>query len=508
VVPQSSGNVGNKVYSSDGTVLESCTSSTLNLTVSILAITGYTHYKPGITVDGTTVTNITAYPDRPLWTGSTNISIADTTTIIASHEDGAKDYCNITYAVAPQITQAIFTGGYPGSQTELKENDTMSLQVTTDVPMSGISVLNYGAGKAQTYTFAPTTTTIITLTVANRGDIAQLLSSQLQACDAYGSYGTVYDTITGGSIENVNVVNLNNLRPTVTYGTKTYPAGQGALKNSETATVAVTLSDLDTILFTSPNGDLSITNPTLIEATKTVQRIAGTYNISTTNLSASATRSANASTTVSSTVVYIAHSAATITVSEPYTRLRSGGNAGTSAQNYTITITSSQNLYNAPTLTAPAGTWQGAAFIGGPTAWTRSLQIHDNNTKGTYTWTSLVATNLAGVVTNTITGDSQYTLGGFVFRVMTIAAWPNREGSVGTQVSNTAKLRCTNLSKGSSGSLNFTFQATTANLVNYYTVTQPTGVYNAAGNLWYNCDAANASSNTSGTMQIEFEEIV
>jgi hypothetical protein len=91
-----------------------------------------------------------------------------------------------------------------------------------------------------------------------------------------------------------------------------------------------------------------------------------------------------------------------------------------------ITITSSQNLYAAPTLDPGAyGTWQGAGFTGTTTVWTRSLQVHDNDIKGTYAWGSISATNLAGKVTSAITGDSDYILGGFVSRVITLDAYSN-----------------------------------------------------------------------------------
>jgi hypothetical protein len=95
-----------------------------------------------------------------------------------------------------------------------------------------------------------------------------------------------------------------------------------------------------------------------------------------------------------------------------------------------------------------------------------------------------------------------------VFRTIQVAAFPNREASIGTTVSNTSKLRCTNLAKGSSGSLNFTYQNSTNESVNRFTITGPSGQHNAYGDLWYNCDGANASSNTTGEMLIEIEEVV
>jgi hypothetical protein len=156
-----------------------------------------------------------------------------------------------------------------------------------------------------------------------------------------------------------------------------------------------------------------------------VTRIAGSYNIVTNNFRITATRTANNAVTVSQGIVKIANTACTLAVTEPAARLRSGGNDGTAAQNHVITITASQQLYAAPTLVAPIGAWQGGGFSGSGTTWTRSLQIHDNDVKGTYSWGSISGTNLAGLVTTAITGNADYVLGGFVSRVLTLAAYAN-----------------------------------------------------------------------------------
>jgi len=155
--------------------------------------------------------------------------------------------------------------------------------------------------------------------------------------------------------------------------------------------------------------------------------LSGTYNISTPNLDVSANRVENDATTTLNTVVKIANTAATLSVSNPNTRLRSGGNDGTSIQNHTITIQSDQQLYSAPTLQVDGGTtadWQTSpTFSGGPTTWTNVLQVHDDDAKGTYNWGAISGYNLAGIQTTTKSGATQqYVLGGFVQRTMTVLA--------------------------------------------------------------------------------------
>ena len=173
-----------------------------------------------------------------------------------------------------------------------------------------------------------------------------------------------------------------------------------------------------------------------------------------------------------------------------------------------ITLSSNQNLSATPSVSpvASGGTFQGSGFSGSDKTWTRTLRVSDDDLKGTHTWQNLIAFNLAGISASSTC--EQYTLGGFVFRTLTIAAWPNREGSIGTQVSDTSKLECTNLSKGASGSLNYTYDPDTSDEIDKYTITQPTGIANPTGNLWYNKDLANAVSNTGGSQQIELEETV
>jgi hypothetical protein len=429
VVPTSTGNVGTKITSSDGEVLDSCLSDTQLVTVSVVAITGSTNYKPEVSLqwgsNNESVT-ITESSDKLIFTGSLAIDLGGETIVTVSHEDGASRSCTIAIDAPPVIQTAVFTGGYPGSQTELKSGDNYNFTVTADIPFVEVEFDDYGAYTDESFVVASDTSRTVTGTIANRGTSTQALAAKVRVKKSTGSWSDWHTTSDDGSTDGVNLVNLNNLYPTVSIGSITYPASQGALKSSESATVANTVTNYDTVAYTSPNGDLSITSSTTVQTPKTVTRIAGSYNISTNNLMISATRAANDATSTDQDVVYIANTACTLSVTEPAARLRSGGNDSTSAQNHTITITASQRLYSAPTLNAGAeGTWQGGGFSGSGTTWTRALQVHDDMTKGTYSWGSISGTNLAGIVTSAITGNSTYVLGGFVSRSITLAAYAN-----------------------------------------------------------------------------------
>lgn len=488
IIPTNIGNVGNKVYSNDGVVLESCVTDTNLVTVYIIAITGHTNYIPNCTINGLPVT-LSQNPDRPIFNGSLALDITGKNTIIALHEDGASDIANITMDAKPVIQSALFSSDYPGSQTELKAGDIIELSVTTDTDVVMVSIEDFGACISQTFSVSGTSF-VLPVVIANRGVTLQSLHAKLKVQKDTGSWSDLFET--------GNSVNLNNLYPSVSISSIAYPGTQGAIKNSESATVINTISNYDSVIYSSPNGDLNIANSATFEANKVVTRIAGTYNLSTQNILISAVRNANGAIKETSGLVRIVNLAPTISIALPAARLRSGGNNGTVVQQHQITITSNQPLLSAPSLNVPSGSI--GSFTGSNTTWKAYLSVHDNDTKGIFSFSSLSATGLSGITTSTISTGLTYELGGFVFRILTVPAFPNRSAAIGTDISNTSKLRCTNLSKGATGSLNYTYQSTTDEAVNKYTIVNT--------NTWYNCDGLNASSNTTGTMQIELEETV
>lgn len=424
------GVVTDKVYrdSPNDTILETCTVTELAIEVEVSSAF------PEINVGGVDAV-LTESADGGHYTGVVPVTIAGAGVVVAQSvtpetDSGAFDKVTIAYTPPPEILTLNFTGGYPGSQTELKAGDTFQIQGTTDKNADAVQIQDFGAMVQSLETFASGTSFTVTGTIADRGTTPQLLSAQVRARDAVtGALGPTVDTNAGaGGVDGTDVVNLNNLYPTVTWGSATYPGIQQALKGSESATVGITLTDLDTVLFdANGSGELTVTNPTTIEATKTVTRAGGSYNISAPNLRAAANRAANDATTTQTTTVNIANVAPTIDITLPAARLRSGGNHGTSAQDYAVTITADQELLNAPSLSADPGgnrgTFQGAGFTGGPEVWTRDLRIDETvpDEKGTFSFSGLSATGLSGLVQTTINSGASYTLGGFVARTLNFA---------------------------------------------------------------------------------------
>lgn len=507
-----SDNVGSKIKTDDNNVLQSCISSTPNITVSVLAVTAGQSFKPSVTVNGVAAT-LSRNALTDVWTGSAVITLTGEApyTVTATHSEGATDTTNVEMEALPVIANMQFSGAYPAiGQTEHAQGQTVSLTITSDTLFTELEIVDDTgtATKALSLSFAATTTKTATVTVADRGSYGTgapiIVPAKARIKSENGTWGNYFESNDFGGTNGVHILALNNTRPFVEINSIVYPVGQYALKDTESVIVNVSESNVDSLVWSSPNSQLSITNPT-IAGNKIVSRASGGYNITNNNLRVVSNRVANATQTTLDTIVWIAHNTPTITVTTPATRLRSG----VTPQNHTISINSNQRTQAMPTLSANIGTFGGSwSTTNNGLTWTRSLAIADSDAKGVASFSGLSIINLAGIEVTAISSGDSYTVGGFVQRTVSVAAYPNREATIGTQVSDTSKLRVTNLSKGGSGSLNTSFVGNVGNAIDTYTVTQPSGVYNATGNTLYNRDLANAVSNTSGEAQFEIEEIV
>lgn len=493
--PSGGGTVTDKVFQNPGddTVLRSFTSS--DGLVDVLVRASY----PEVAV-GSFSSTLAPAADSGHYEGTVSVTLAvdgelTATVTTPDGEDGATASVDVTLDLPPIISSAEFVGGYPGAQTELKQGDSFDLTVIADKDFDEVVLEDFGVSAGESIATATGQSATVTITIADRGDVLQQLPARVRVRDAVtGALSTAYDTDVAGSVDGLNVLSLNDLRPTVAWSTLTYPASQSAIKSSEQATVGVSLADFDAVVFDSNgSGELSVNNPTLAEATKTVTRIGGTYNVLTPNLRAQATRDANASTTTDTVVVAIANVAAQITVSPPAARLVSGGADGTSPVDHAITLSSDQQLSSvALDEELGGGTFLGS-WVGGPVFFSRDLRVDDADTKGTYTWRNLLATNRSGIQTTTVTSGASYTLGGFVARTLTFAAF-SQSTTIGTPVVDYAKLTAGIFTATNQPAVKRPTQGDTSDVANGYTITTPTS-------LFWN-DVAAAGSNSSGTAAI------
>ena len=434
ITPQSSSdNVGEKQYV-DGTVppdtvLKECTADTTDVTVHFLA-EGGPKYSPTVTLNGNTCKNLSQYgDDRRLFYGSIDVTLSvsdgESETLIVESSTEQTDSAIVNLSIGgPEITDISF-GNYPGDQTALKENDTIDVTATVENSATNCWIENDKASKyyesltldaddsaGTGYKYATGTVTISSVTSDSPVDA--------QAENSLGTKGSVYTS---------SNLTIDQTYPSITFNSITYPTGQQALKNSETAEVDVSASDFDTISYSSPNSQLDIPSTSTYEQIKTVTRVGGDYNISNTNYRITATRTNNGASTTGNFVVNIANVAASLSINLPASRLRTGSTGysdvglttASDVAEHTINIQSDQKLLSVPTLADPdsdKGVWKNSSFsdTGNMTSFTNVLQVDDASTRGTHNWGSISGTNLAGIETTTISSGNQYTIGGFIPR--------------------------------------------------------------------------------------------
>ncbi len=374
-----------------------------------------------------------ASDNRVLFRGYAELTLVGET-VTATHEDGATDDCIVLSDTAPVISSLIFTGIYPGLQIEYKEGDTVGMEVIADLAFDQIEIEDFGASKYQLVTGFSGTTHSWIATIADRGNIRVSRASRVRVRKPSGTWSDWAYTNDVPDDDHVSEVFLNNLYPTVgtmSQGTITYPVGQEAIKGTETVSVNSVCDNFTTITYSDPtNNELTIpdTSDYLSPKLNIQGTESGNYNVNSTNYRISCNRQDNNATTIRNLVVYIADTPLTVTMTEA-SRLRTGGNDGTSAQNHTITMTCSQMTLSTPTIepaSSNAGSWAGG-FLGGPSTYTRTLRVDESvpDMVGTYNYNAMSATNLANTETIAYTGNSQYIIGGFVTRDLTIAAFGN-----------------------------------------------------------------------------------
>jgi len=330
----------------------------------------------------------------------------------------------------PVITNVTF-GAYPGTQTELKDGDTVP--VTFEFDTNNVNRVETSGNGNNSYASSNQTLNVTTASFSGAGTMTVDTSLEnnaggferpirAKARHSSQQFGNQHD-----SAEKLTV---NNQKPTFSAASITYPSNQEAIKTTETATVNIVVNNEgDTAQATytyTGNGrnELSIPDTSTYSADKVVTYANGTYNINSANYKLEVNRQENNNTASKTATVFIADALPTINITTNNgTDMRSGGEDGTTMQNYNVVIASDQRLIENPSIVAPVGTLSsGVSPNGSNTQFTTTIGIHDNNNRGTHTYTTLNAKNLAGQTQNTINSGSDYTIRGFVLRTLTVAS--------------------------------------------------------------------------------------
>jgi len=320
--------------------------------------------------------------------------------------------------------------------------------------------------------------------------------------------------IAGAEFTSLNGVALNNsVRPSVTIGSITYPPGQQALKNTESATVSNTVTNQDTIQYTSPGSQLNITSSTTYETNKSVARSAGNYNISSNNFKITATKTSNGAVDTASTIVQIAHTDLQLTISNLGSPLSSSP-AGVS-DNFNMTSTQKflevPDLFTSLSQTSPSELTTGSQGTNtNSNAYT--IKVKDVDTKGTFSW-RVTAKNLAGKIQNSISTNPNYVLAGFSARIVDSnpsTALGRGLFPIGTTVSNPNNVTFENMAEGGTapnGGTIYTYQSypnstqltDLLDLNNKFTVCNSAGVTSTNGDFIFNLDKLIRDANSSTT---------
>lgn len=505
IAPTSSGIVGDKLYVAGtvpaNSVITDGTSDTDNVTVTLYAEGGSTFFSPTVAIStvppqagGTILATLTLVENR-VYTATANLTgITVDTTVTATSSTNAVAVCEIHRAPAGPAIDVLLIGSLPGSQTEVKAGDIVQVTGRVQNSASQVEVISGGAAGSLSVTsslgapdsFGTGYRMFSGTFVVGSGSGSQII--QARARNALGTYGSPFTS--------TNSITLNQTYPTISARIITYPASQAGLKGSESATVDATVTNFDTISYTSIDASLSIGSPTTYAASKTVTRIAGSYEIAVQNNTITATKASNNATSTASSAVAIANVAPSASITYTPTGRMASSSTGVS---YTVTITANQSLLSAPSLVASSGSWQGS-WVGAGTTWTRVLKIFDTDPKGSQTFSSLAVTGLAGLVGTTITSGASYTVGGFGTRTLTFTAF-SQIAAIGTTV-----LDITKVSAAYTGSSALTRYADTGQHFQGFTITDSFGAYDPVGGYLFITDANFANSNTSGTLQVDVTE--
>lgn len=443
-----------------------------------------------------------------------------------------EDFVKVKIANGPVITgtelnQLAFYSNSPNQigTSEVKAGDKVSSKVFIDgkgVSINNISVsvlsqgLSNGSQSSYSSSYSKTTLPDGSFEFSIPIDVYGVLGNPSRDGDqtvtfkARNNFNTTSDQVTSVDTAKIN----NGTIPVISINSISYPASQQAIKSSESTSIGNNVTNFDSIIYSSPNNQLTISNTSTYESSKNADYLAGGYNIEgdggVNNFKISATKSSNGATTESFKIVNIANTPLTLSINNLASSLSSSP-AGVSDQFY---MSSSQLMLSSPTLlidpsqTSPSNLSQNSSGTG-KTSNSYTITVSDLDTKGTFNW-QVSATNLANIATTSISTNPTYTLAGFSSR--TVSASPNSLGAglaaIGTTVSNVNSITFENVSEGGTapnGGTIYTYQSysdgiqldNSYDLNNKFTVCNSSGLTDSDGGYVFNLDKLNRSANTS-----------
>lgn len=496
ITPTSDGIVANKNWKDtvpSNKFLNSAITDTESVRVHIL-VQGAVFTPPEVEVNGSPITNFVSVSET-MFSGYVDIIMAESGEILAENKTSETEYSvSLTVATQGPTVSLLTIGALPGSQTEIKQGDVVTISGTVGNDAVSMSVLNAGAaasGSINTFgtsdSAGPGLKTFSgTFVTSNRsGDLGVTVT-------ATNFLGTV-----GEAVVSSNSVTVSQVAPTIGTISVNYPNGQGALRNGDTANVSATITNADDVLyaFNGSGQTATVIDPTVYEVTKLVTLETGTYSTGN-NYTITATRAANGSVTTRTGAIRIAETeaTATVTIQGNPARLRTSA----SGENYVLRVQANQLLSESPDATIAHGAWQGDwSFSGG--VYSRTFRLTDSDPRGDLA----VNVTLNNLATKASPASATFTIGGLILRSIVFPAFA-RFAAIGAEVATITKTRA----RYAGASVDLTRRLDTTDAPASFTIVNSDGVYDPNGTHLFLSDSAYAGANTSGTLQVEFEELV
>lgn len=507
IEPTSGGLVGLKEYHA-GTLpadyyLSGAVTNTADVRVHFLAEPNVGATTVDVTVNGIAAdqANISADPANPrVFYGYVDITVDEEALeedIVVVSSTGTEYTVPLTILIGgPEITD-LNLGAYPGSQTEVKAGDTVSVSGVIGNDAETVTLVNFGvSGQEKNLTLGAADSAGVGYKSFTGSFTVSSRSGEL----SIRAYGTNLLGTDGDPFTSADTMTVSQVYPSFGAVTENYPAGQQAIKGNESMTFDMTVSNADSVVYT-PNAGLSVTDPNSYASNKTVTRIDETigYQVDTNNISVTATRSANGAVSTTNLQIDVANDvvdAQIIIVGSP-SSLRSSA----AGEDYTIEVRADQKLLNAPTsLVASGGTLSGSWTKVSDSRYRTTLTIDDSVSKGNHTFSGLTITNLANTDGSTITSGANYLVAGIVQRDLTVPAL-SQSVAIGTNVYDV-----NNVIVSYKGADVLTYQADKSDVQKGFTIVDSNGDLDPTGDHVWISDSAFAGSNTSGTLILEFEE--
>lgn len=503
-------------------------------------------YTPVVTIEGAVSGSPVAVTELVLGTNTrryqfaTDVTLTGEGPVYCRTADGGEHSIEFALAAAPPEITTFTHGDPPGSQTRVKNGDSVSFSATFPAGAVKFIIENWGlhGTTATEYVIADDATSIDdTVTIAGTDsdddENPHTLKAHLQM--ASEANGNTKESTSTGLYHDSAVPTVGSV--SVDYATRN--PGQSAIKDSEICDVTCTVTgtqgdtgaatDWSTIAYSdNSTGELTIPSATTYAAEKAVTRLSGDYRETGTNYRVVVSKSYNDTSTTKDGTVRIAHTTPVVRVDRVSygSQARMGSDDGTNNYKDSYVYLRSDQVYGAAPdatdgLVAPVGAWQGSWASHNTTTYRRYLRIADGDIviggqgSNTPSWTSCEVKNRALRAAASVTTYPTYTVGGFAKRRLTIPAWPNREADIGCLVVATGSLVAEQLSKGGDGPGGGTIQTfsnapgegnTPTDTVDYFCISDGGDLVDSDGRFYYNKDLPNAESNTTGTAQVDIEE--